>query len=79
MNYNYRTNDGVEHDITTWQDSDGWWSCVSGTYRGIYSESDDFGPFAAENEAKAWAEDYIDEHSKPKVEIEIDGNVVYQA
>lgn len=34
-----------------WQDDDGWYSCRSGEYRGLYSESDDLGPFDTRQEA----------------------------
>lgn len=32
-------------DVSLWDTGDGWFWCVSGTYRGIYSESDDAGPY----------------------------------
>lgn len=55
-----KTQDGQEHDLSAWQDENGeWFSCVSGTYKNIYSESDDFGPFETKSEAFEFAVDYI--------------------
>jgi hypothetical protein len=35
-----------------WQDNnEKWWTCRTGEYRGIASESDDLGPFDTEDEA----------------------------
>lgn len=51
-----------DYEISIWKDdSNDWWSCISGTYQGIYSESTDFGPFNTENEAYNNAVDYISE------------------
>lgn len=72
MNTKYmKTQDGQEHEINTWQDADEkWFSCVSGTYRGIYSESDDFGPFETESEASEYAVDYITDYTFIYVDYE---------
>lgn len=52
LNYLPITSEVGEVDIHTWQDEEGkWWSCRTGEYRGLYSESDDVGPFDTEGEA----------------------------
>ena len=39
-------------DFHVWQDDNGkWWSCRTGEFRGIASESDDLGPFDSRQEA----------------------------
>jgi hypothetical protein len=54
--------DGIEREIHTWKADGKWYSCYSGTYRGIYSESDNFGPFETEGEASEFAGDAITTH-----------------
>lgn len=47
--------------ITVEEREDGWYSVVSGTNRdGLYSESDDFGPFESAEVAEQEARDYLD-------------------
>lgn len=51
----FRT-DGVEFHF--WQDAAGdWWTCRSGMLNGIYSESDDIGPFPNQRKAAAAQEE----------------------
>jgi hypothetical protein len=53
------TSSGGLVDFHIWHDDEGWWSCRSGEYRGIASESDDLGPFESESEAlSAQKDDY---------------------
>jgi hypothetical protein len=47
-------------DFHAWQDDEGWWSCRTGEYRGISSESDDLGPFATRQEALDEQQDDFD-------------------
>jgi hypothetical protein len=59
-------------DFHLWQDEAGkWYSCRSGTYRGLYSESDDLGPYGSRQEAlEAQRDDFEGaEHSAKNHEI----------
>jgi oxalate decarboxylase/phosphoglucose isomerase-like protein (cupin superfamily) len=40
-----------EIHIHVWEDGEEWYSCRSGTNRGIYAESDDLGPFITRQKA----------------------------
>lgn len=47
-------------DFHVWQEKDGWYSCRSGEYRGIASESDDLGPFDTREAALEAQQDDFD-------------------
>jgi hypothetical protein len=51
INISHITSEQGEVNFHIWQDDEGWWSCRSGEYRGITSESDDLGPFNTRQEA----------------------------
>ena len=40
-----------QYTLHIWQDDNKWYSCRSSTINGIYSESDDLGPFDSRQEA----------------------------
>lgn len=51
-------NRGTDNQLHVWHNDDpdfgrpGWYACFSGYHNGMYSESDNFGPF--DTEAEAW-------------------------
>lgn len=52
-------------DFHVWQDENGkWWSCRSGEYQGLYSESDDLGPYNTRSEALEAQQADFEEWSK---------------
>lgn len=52
---------GGSVDFHLWQDESGkWFSCRSGIYQGLYSESDDLGPYNSRQEALTAQQDDLE-------------------
>ena len=61
--------DEVYHIIRTWEETNGWYSCIDGAWGGAgWNGGNEKGPFYDEEEAIKWQENDVEDFLKETIE-----------